>query len=204
MVGAGDRSNIIEIWWEGDEFILRISVGLRKCLKWGKQPILIGCLYYWSPSHFPCLVFVPCSASTRARVPEGGLGQGCVRTQGERLLPVLCSPSPFFWGLAGQAERLAGTWQPLAAELRCVKGFTVVELHLTPDRVWGWIPAPCSQLCTSRLAPQRGNASFSCPRALGPTDHSEPSLSKPQDPLCSPLSPPPNQGREEGWSEPPH
>lgn len=103
MVRAGDRSNIIKIWWEGDEFILRISVGLRKCLKWRKQPVLIGCLYYWSPSHFPCLVFVPRSASTRARVPEGGLGQGCVRTQGERLLPVLCSPSPFFRGLAGQA-----------------------------------------------------------------------------------------------------
>ena len=103
MVGASDTSNIIEIWWEGGEFILRISVGLGKCLKWRKQPICIGCLYCWSPSHFPCLVFVPILPAPAPESQRVGWGRAACGTQGERLLPVLCSPSPFFRGLAGQA-----------------------------------------------------------------------------------------------------
>lgn len=46
-----------------------------------------------------------------------------------------------------------------------------------------------------RLAPQREMPASSCPRALGPTDHSEPSLSKLQDPLVSRcLLPQPGEG----------
>ena len=59
----------------------------------------IGCLYCWSLLHFPCLVFVPRSASTSARVPEGGLGQGCMRDTGRAFIACSLQPLPFLPGL---------------------------------------------------------------------------------------------------------